>query len=236
MRVAIASAPWRRFQDRFIGDRRFYQTVLRLKRVISVIVVSLLAVGLLVGCIDQAANRELEDEVAGWRKLSQSHEPLLSALRAIELIKAKDWESLAVMVHPEAGVRFTAYPYIELEEDQVFTAEQVAGLATNTTEYDWGRFDGSGDPIRLTVGDYYKRFIYDADFAQAPVIGRDHIIGLGNAIDNVKEAYPDGRFVEFHFPGTKQHDGIDWRSLKLVFEQQGETWHLVGIIHGEWTI
>lgn len=30
MRVATVSTPWRRFQARFIGDRRFYQTVLAL--------------------------------------------------------------------------------------------------------------------------------------------------------------------------------------------------------------
>lgn len=209
---------------------------MKLKRVISILVVCLLALGLLVGCVGPTGNQELEDEVDGWRKLAQSQEPLLSALRAIELIKAKDWAGLAAMVHPEAGVRFTAYPYIELEKDKVFTAEQVAGFASDTTEYEWGFFDGIGDPIRLTFAQYFERFIYDKDFAQAPVIGRDRIVGTGNAIDNVKEAYPNGRFIEFYVPGTEQHDGIDWRSLKLVFEQQGDAWYLVGIIHGEWTI
>jgi flagellar basal body-associated protein FliL len=28
----------------------------------------------------------------------------------------------------------------------------------------------------------------------------------------------------------------DWESLKLVFEQSGNTWYLVGIIHEQWTI
>ncbi len=209
---------------------------MRLKRVISLCVVILLTFGLLVGCVDRGAIEELENEVASWRELAKSQGPLFSALQAIELIQNKDWEGLAAMVHPEAGVRFTAYPYIELEKDLVFTAEQVAGFGTDSTKHNWGHYDGSGDPIQLTFGEYYERFIYDADFANAPLIGRDRIIGTGNAIDNVQEAYPNGRFVEFYFPGTEMHDGIDWRSLKLVFEQQGDTWYLVGVIHGEWTI
>lgn len=212
--------------------------MLRLKKVVFIMVVGLLTLGLLVGCVGPTANnnRELDDEGAVWRKLAQTQEPLLSALRAIELIKAKDWEGLAAMVHPEAGVRLTAYPYVELEKDQVFTAEQVAGLANDTTEYEWGKYDGTGDPIRLTFADYYERFIYDKDFAQAPVIGRDRLLSYGNAIETVKEAYPNGKFIEFYFPGSEEHDGMDWRTLKLVFEKQGETWYLVGVIHGEWTI
>ncbi len=206
-----------------------------MKTITRLIAVGLLLLGLLVGCT-APANKELEEEVAVWRKLAESQEPLLSALRAIELIKAKDWAGLATMVHPEAGVRFSPYPHVEMDSDKVFTNQQVAALASDTTEYEWGAYDGSGDPIRLTFDGYYQRFIYDKDFAQAPMIGRDQIIGVGNAIENVKAAYPNARFIEFHFPGTEEYNGIDWRSLKLVLQQQGDTWYLIGIIHGEWTI
>jgi hypothetical protein len=29
---------------------------------------------------------------------------------------------------------------------------------------------------------------------------------------------------------------MDWRSLRLVFMQDGGTWYLAGIIHDQWTI
>jgi hypothetical protein len=29
---------------------------------------------------------------------------------------------------------------------------------------------------------------------------------------------------------------MDWRSLRLVFEEQGGSWYLVGIVHDQWTI
>jgi UDP-N-acetyl-2-amino-2-deoxyglucuronate dehydrogenase len=31
-------------------------------------------------------------------------------------------------------------------------------------------------------------------------------------------------------------EGMDWRSLRLVFEKKNDIWYLVGIIHDQWTI
>ncbi|HYF94322.1 MAG TPA: hypothetical protein VD969_19050 [Symbiobacteriaceae bacterium] len=54
--------------------------------------------------------------------------------------------------------------------------------------------------------------------------------------DNWRAAYPDGFMVEFHFPGFEaKYGGMDWRSLRLVYERLGNAWFLVGIIHGQWT-
>ena len=69
------------------------------------------------------------------------------------------------------------------------------------------------------------------------MIGNNTAIGSGNIIDNVPTEYPDGEFVEFHFTGfDSQYEGMDWRSLRLVFEEHAGAWHLVGIVHGQWTI
>jgi hypothetical protein len=207
-----------------------------LTRRISLLVLLVLTVGLLAGCSGMPLVNQDPDAGNDLGLLAQQ-EPLLSALRAIELIKARDWESLASIVHPQKGLRFTAYPYIDLEKDRVFTTDQVAELDSDTTVYVWGEYDGSGDPIELTFGEYYGRFVYDVDFAQAPMVGRNHSIGWSNTINNIEEAYPNGGFIEFHFPEIDpQYGGIDWRSLRLVFEQEGDAWYLVGIVHAEWTI
>ena len=43
--------------------------------------------------------------------------------------------------------------------------------------------------------------------------------------------------VEYHFPGfDPQYGGLDWASLRLVFQEFEGRWVLVGIIHDEWTI
>lgn len=207
-----------------------------------------LAIVLLAGCTAPTGQQQLltekdgriaalENQVAKWQRLSEPQEPLFAALNAMQLIKNKDLNGLSTLVHPTKGLRFTPYPHVDLQKDKVFTAQEVAGLAANTTVYQWGIYDGKGDPIELTYSEYHKRFVYDHDFLTAPMVGKNHAIGTGNTIDNVKQAYPAGQFVEFHFPGfDPQYAGIDWSSLKLVFEQQGSIWYLVGIVHGQWTI
>lgn len=169
--------------------------------------------------------------------IGDSNNMLFEAIGAIELIKDKDMNSLSKYVHPTKGLRFTPYPYVDVEKDLVFTAEQVSNLITDTKQYVWGNYDGSGEPIQLSFEEYYSKFIYDVDFANPDMIGNNVVIGKGNAIDNVKEAYPNGYFVEFYFKGFEpEYDGIDWRSLKLVFEEENGKLYLVGIIHGQWTI
>ena len=97
--------------------------------------------------------------------------------------------------------------------------------------------DGRGLPIQMTMVQYLDRYVYDTDYTQAPEIGIDRIITSGNALENLSEAYPDCRFVDFSFPSADPvNDGLDWSSLKLVFYPEASRWYLVGIVHGEWTI
>jgi hypothetical protein len=212
---------------------------MQFKKAYLLLVLLLLSVSL-AGCVDQSQDEQLallQQQVAGWEQLAESHGLLLRSLQAIELIKDQNWEGLSGMVHPEQGLRFTPYPYVDVQKDQAFTAEQVAGLDSDTTVYQWGSYDGSGDPIELSFHDYYERFVYDHDFASSQVIGNNHAVSHGNTLDNVSQAYSNGKFIEFYFEGfDPQYQGMDWSSLKLVFEQVAGEWYLVGIVHGEWTI
>lgn len=162
---------------------------------------------------------------------------LSQAIELIKLIKEKDMNVLSSFVHPEKGLRFTPYDYIDIENDKIFTANQVAELLQDTKSYTWGNYDGIGNPIDLNFDGYYDRFIYDQDFANPHIIGNNVSIGEGNTINNIEDAYPNGHFIEFHFTGLDpQYSGMDWRSLKLVFEEHDGNWYLVGIVHGEWTV
>lgn len=165
------------------------------------------------------------------------------AAQAIMALRDRDMAALSTLVHPSKGVRFSPYTYVRVGprdpggEDLVFSAEQVRDAAGDDTVYLWGRFDGTGEPIFATFAEYYARFVYDADFAQPHVVGFDQEVGWSSMINNIAEAYPGAVTVEYHFEGfDPQYDGMDWRSLRLVFEQQDGTWYLVGIVHDEWTI
>jgi hypothetical protein len=155
----------------------------------------------------------------------------------IKALKDRDMEKLSKLAHPEKGVRFSPYGYVDAEKNLVFAASDVSGLLSDSTIYTWGSYDGTGDPIELTFEDYYKRFIYDVDFANAQHIGYNEILGKGNTLENSAEVYKDSIIVEYHFSGfDPQYEGMDWRSLRIVFEKAENTWYLVGIIHDEWTI
>ncbi len=163
--------------------------------------------------------------------------PQDAAAQAIKALKDYDLEALSKMVHPEKGVRFTPYAYVEADQDIVFTAPQIKEAGSDDKKYIWGSYDGSGEPIELTFEEYYKKFVYDADFANAKEIAYNETLGKGNSLDNSKEFYKDAFIVEYHFPGIDpQYQGLDWRSLRLVFEELEGSWYLVGIIHDQWTI
>lgn len=180
----------------------------------------------------------LELEALELELMSDAAPTVIStAETVIELIRDEDFAGLSVFVHPTAGVRFTPYTYIDVVNDQVMTASQIAAFPTDSTFYYWGEYDGSGEPINQTPMDYYAEFIYDHDFASPEMMSWNSPIGTGNMINNMTTAYPTADFVEFHFSGfNPSYDGIDWSSLTLVFEYSGSSWYLVGIVHGQWTI
>ena len=161
------------------------------------------------------------------------------AADAIQVLDARDMKALAALVHPGRGVRLSPYAFVE-PEHVVLEADAIEGAWADTTPRTWGSYDGSGEPIDRTFQQYFDRFVYDADFLSAATVGFNTRLSSGNSLDNAAEVYPDGVIVEYYIAGVKaQYEGMDWRSLKLVFERAdggSETWYLVAIVHDEWTI
>lgn len=162
---------------------------------------------------------------------------LRAAAGVTDALQSKDYETLAAYVHPSRGVTFTPYSTVDPQHDQHFSADQIKNLAQDTTTYTWGYEDGRGDPIQMTISEYFERFVFDADYTQAPQVGVDQIITSGNALENLTQVYSDCHFVDFCYLGRDPaNEGLDWCSLKLVFAGENAAWYLVGVVHGEWTI
>ncbi len=156
---------------------------------------------------------------------------------AIKAMKEKDMQKLASLVHPVKGVLFSPYSHINLVENIEFKKEQLSGALTSEKIYYWGEFDGIGDPIKLTFAQYYEKFVYDQDFANAEKIAYNEVQQAGNTLVNIAEVYPEGKFVDYYFSGfNPDYGGMDWASLRLVFEKYDGQWYLVCIAHGQWTI
>lgn len=163
---------------------------------------------------------------------------LQAAKQVVEAIKAKDGERWAKLVHPENGVRFSPYAYIDIKSDVVFFRDQVRRFWTDATIYTWGFADGTGDPIQMTPSQYCDRYIMDRDFLNQSTISVDNDRARGNTNNNAAAVYPQGTRVEYYIAPSPA-EGVaefDWAALRLVFEQSGGSWFLVAVIHDEWTI
>lgn len=150
-------------------------------------------------------------------------------------LQERDMARLASYVNPQVGLRFSPYAAVK-DSDLRFSTEQLPGLLTDNTIYTWGAYYGTGEPIELTFDKYYGLFIYDEDFANAPQLALNHRLGVSTTLDNSAEYYQGAMIVEYYFPGFDPAlEGMDWRSLRLVFMQENNTWYLAGIIHDQWT-
>ena len=58
----------------------------------------------------------------------------------------------------------------------------------------------------------------------------------GNSIDNNLKVYGKCISVDYHFEGTEENNGMDWKTLRLVFKKYNGKYYLIGIINNEWTI
>jgi hypothetical protein len=159
------------------------------------------------------------------------------AYGVLEDIRTGDYAALARSIHPEYGVIFSPYATIALESNKCFMSSQVSAFSSDANAYVWGVYDGSGDPIELTPVEYFARFVYNKDFARAPVVGVNSIVKSGNALENITDVFPEVEFVDFHSPGDdKNPDSHSWNSLRLGFEEYEGSLRLTVILHSEWTI
>lgn len=154
-------------------------------------------------------------------------------------LKNKDMEKLAAFVHPEKGVRLSPYAYVDVKKDRILKPHQLKTIQNDNTIHEWGTYDGSGEPIQLKFSEYYAKFVFDVDFTTYNQTATNKRIGEGTTKSNIEEVYPQPNhvFVEYYISGIDpKYEGMDWKSLRLVFERVNEKLLLVGIIHDQWTI
>ncbi len=159
--------------------------------------------------------------------------------QVIHAIKELKTEELANYISPVEGVRLSPYGYIDKKNDIILSKAELNELWTTSSKIKkkWGSYDGSGEPIKMTIKEYFKRFVYDVDFEKAPNISTNACLGGGNSQNNISEVYDGCEYVEYYFEGFDQkYEGMDWKALRLVYKKQEGSYFLVGIVHDEWTI
>lgn len=164
-------------------------------------------------------------------------EVLHVARQVVEAFKTQDGKTLASLVHPEKGVRFSPSAYVDLDSDLVFSRARAEAFWTDEKTYTWGFADGTGDPIIMTPSQYCLEYIMSRDFLKPSSINVNNDRAVGNTTNNAALVYPHGTRVEFYIDPSIR-DGVpqlDWAALRLVFETSGDAWFLIAVIHDEWT-
>ncbi len=188
-------------------------------------ILTLLIVMLFTGCVQQEQPPQSSDNLEDTAK------------KTVEILKNRNLQKLSEYIHPNKGVRFSPYATVDTQNDIVFKPGELKGKFNDNTVYTWGRYDGSGKPIELTFTEYYDEFIYDEDYTNAENFATNELIQTGNSISNIEKVYSNAEFAEFNFSGfDEQYGGMDWTSLRPVFEKYQNSWKLIGIIHDQWTI
>lgn len=179
-------------------------------------------------------------DTAGLSPVNQTNDSSLSGLshQILEYLKEKNFKALANYAHPD-GILFSPYGFIDTASAQVLQPKDIISVSSKSKaeKLHWGFYDGSGDSILLSFHEYFSKFVYDADFVSAEKFSVDKRLGTGNALHNIEAVFPGSHFTEAHFSGFEaKYDGMDWKSLRLVFMRVNGSNKLVAIVHDQWTI
>lgn len=158
--------------------------------------------------------------------------------RILGFLKKKQYDSLAFYIHPSIGIRLSPYAYVDTVDQPLLSATSYLQEIKKPKAGSWGVYNAETDEPRLmTLPEYLARYAYDKDYLQAPQRAVNRFLGGGNSLNNLVTVYPGASFTEFYFPGFEpKYEGLDWKTLRLVFrEADGKTW-LIAIIRDEWTI
>ena len=158
------------------------------------------------------------------------------ALRIQRSLANKDFSRITNDIHPTRGVRFSMYAYVRPETDKIFSREQYAQyLQQSKIRFTWGEKDGTGDLLITPLPIYLDTWVDGKKFNNAN-ISINEFKNNGNSINNLKEIYQASDVVEFYYKGTDEYDGMDWRVLRLVFDEYQGKRYLVAIINDQWTV
>ncbi len=180
---------------------------------------------------DSLTNEKLNTEAG-----SLTREETLKILNdeILSTLKLKNYIKFSNYLHPEKGIRFSMYGYIQPKEDKVFTKQEFIKYASTNIKFTWGEKDGTGDKLVLSLKDYLNNWVLPKDFTTSEY-SENSIKAVGNSINNIKEIYPNSTFTENYLPGSEEYGGMDWNSLRFVFEELYGTYYLVAVINDQWT-
>ncbi|WP_326987305.1 hypothetical protein [Chryseobacterium sp. MP_3.2] len=150
------------------------------------------------------------------------------------LLKNKNFQKFAEYIHPDKGIAFSMYAYLNPERNKHFTKAEFLQYSSTSTKFTWGTKDGTGDLLQLPIQNYIEQWVFKKDFSKSEY-AFDSVLKSGNSLNNLKEVYPQNHFTDNYIPGSEQYAEMDWKILRFVYEEIEGKIYLVAVINDEWT-
>lgn len=157
-----------------------------------------------------------------------------AAAETLQALHTENIPDFLQKIHPEKGVRFSMYAFVQPKRDKVFTKKNFEKYWHTTVKFTWGEKDGTGDLYQASLQDYVRNWVFKTDFSTAKSTV-NFTAAQGNSMNNIHSVYPQAEFVEYYIAGTEQYSGMDWQALRLVFEKFEKEYFLVAVINDQWT-
>lgn len=174
-------------------------------------------------------NTEFQNKTMKEGALQKANTDILKAL------KAKDYKTFASFIHPEKGITFSMYAFINPKEDKHFSKAEFERFQPTKTLFTWGAHDGSGDAYKATINEYLNQWVFSKDFTSGKY-SVNTFQGKGNSLNNLKEMYPKKDFTENYIKGTEKNGEMDWKTIRFVFDEFQGKYCLIAVINDQWTI
>ena len=184
----------------------------------------------------QEENYEYSKDTSKYRIPAARAKGIITA-RAREVllaIKNLDLRKLSDFVHPQRGVRFSVYAWVD-RSDKWLSRQQVRNLARRDRRSVWFEVDEVGTPMRMTTKEYLSKYVYEHDYLKATRVSYNTQHKRTNTIPNVLDYYPRAIVVEYYEPNPDPNER-GWDTLWLVFEKAGSEWYLVAVVKDSPTI
>jgi hypothetical protein len=150
----------------------------------------------------------------------------------LEALANRDFQKLASFIGND-GLIMSPYVFLD-DEDVRLSRADVERCAIDPQVRLWGYKDGSGDPVEMTCRRYFDEFVWNADYRKADEVLYNEPRQRGNEINNNHAFVPDSIVVELHIRPQSTDAPMNWKSLRLIFSDQGLS--LIAVTRDVWTI
>ena len=185
-----------------------------------------------------AGEEELAAATLAATAVAETGDPALreAADAVLDALAAGDGPALAALAHPE-GVRVSPSAFVDVASDQLLDQAALARLFIDPAPRRWGHEEASGEPITLSGAAYVSQHVPAAEARAQGRVTLDGAAWRSNTVNNIAEAYPGARVVEYLVEPPPGTEDVEFRrqAVRLVFREVAGSPRLVGIVTDRWS-